>query len=67
MNELERAKKKLELVNDAIEFLKDCGNQDRKVGGDKHMDGHYTKALQQLDVYRSRAEVMVHRIEALHQ
>lgn len=65
MTELEKAQKRLQLVNDAIEFVRDCGNQDRKLGHDKHMEGHYTKALQQLDIYRSSAEVFLKRVETV--
>lgn len=67
MTELEKAQKKLQLVIDAIEFVRDCGNQDRKLGHGKLMDGHYTKALQQLDIFKTSAEAYLARVQALSQ
>ena len=58
MTETERLSKQLGLVVDALEFVRDCAQQDRKLSPDKHVNGHYTIALTQLqhlqDVYKAR-------------
>lgn len=58
MTETERLSKQLALVSDALEFVRDCAQQDRKLSIDKHVSGHYTIALTQLqhlqDVYNTR-------------
>lgn len=64
---LEKAQERLRLINEAIDKVRHCGNQDRKVSGDKHMDGHYVKALQQLDILRTGAEVQLKRAETVGQ
>ena len=37
MTETERLSKRLQLVNDALEFVRDCAQQDRKLSPDKHV------------------------------
>lgn len=64
MTDLERARERMRIIDDAIEFTKDCANQDRKAAHERNMDGHYVKALQELTMCRGRIENLLRRAEA---
>ena len=65
MNNLEKAHEVLTTAQKAIDDLTHAANHERKVLGDKHMNGHYVKALQELERVKQHAENLVHRAEAL--
>ena len=64
MNHLEKAKEALETVKTAIDAVHHAANDERKVLGEKTMNGHYVKALQELEKVKEHAESLVHRAEA---
>lgn len=64
MVKLEHAKDALETALNAIDVVTHAGNHERKVLGEKHMSGHYVKALQELERVKQHAENLVHRAEA---
>jgi hypothetical protein len=48
MNDLEKLEARIEAVDTAIAATKMAMGVDRKLGHDKHPNGHYTKALTEL-------------------
>ena len=48
MTDLEKLEARIEAVNTAIASVKTAMGVDRKLGHDKHPNGHYTKALTEL-------------------
>ena len=64
MNHLEKAQEALETVKAAIDAVLHAANHERKVLGEKTMNGHYVKALQELEKVKEHAESLVHRAEA---
>lgn len=56
---------RLDLIKNAIETVKESGNRDRKISGQKVMDGHYAKALQELIVVQVHVEKLLDREKAL--
>ena len=48
----------------AIETTQECGNHDRKLSGEKVMNGHYLKALQELHVVQKQLENLLERAKA---
>ena len=64
MNHLEKAKEALETVKTVIDAVHHAANHERKVLGEKAMNGHYVKALQELEKVKEHAESLVHRAEA---
>ena len=48
MTDLEKLEARIEAVNTAIASVKMAMGVDRKLGHDKHPNGHYTKALTEL-------------------
>ena len=47
MTDLEKAQEALKTASEAIDALTHAANHDRKVLGEKNMNGHYVKALQE--------------------
>lgn len=45
MNHLEKAKEALETAKTAIDAVHHAANHERKILGEKTMNGHYAKAL----------------------
>lgn len=64
MTNLEKAQEALNTALEAIAAVAHAGNHERKMLGEKQMNGHYTKALQELDKVKKHAEDLVHRAEA---
>ena len=64
MTDLEKAQESLKTANEAINAVLHAGNHDRKVLETKTMNGHYVKALQELEKVKAHAEDLVHRAEA---
>lgn len=64
MVELKQAKESLSTAVTAIAAVASAGNHDRKILGEKVMNGHYIKALQELEKVKKHAEDLVHRAEA---
>ena len=64
MNQLEKAQEALKTVKTAIDAVHHAANHERKVLGEKTMNGHYVKALQELEKVKEHAESLVHRAEA---
>lgn len=64
MTNLERAQEALKTAREAIDALIHAANHDRKVLGEKNMNGHYVKALQELEKVKHHAEDLVQRAQA---
>lgn len=64
MNNLDKAKEALESIKSAIDAVQHAANHERKVLGTKTMNGHYVKALQELEKVKEHAEGLLHRAEA---
>ena len=64
MNHFEKAQEVLETVKAAIDAVLHAANHERKVLGEKTMNEHYVKALQELEKVKDHAESLVHRAEA---
>ncbi len=64
MNNLDKAKEALESAKTAIDAVQHAANHERKILGEKVMNGHYVKALQELEKVKEHAESLVHRAEA---
>ena len=64
MTNIEQAQEALKTVQEAINNLTHAANHDRKVLGEKNMNGHYVKALQELEKVKHHAEDLLHRAEA---
>ena len=63
MTDLEKAKESLKTALEAIDAVSHAGNHDRKILHEKNMNGHYVKALQELEKVKHHAEDLVHRAE----
>ena len=64
MNTLEKAVEQLQTAKSAFESVQHAANHDRKLTKDGHMNGHYVKALQELEKVKKHCEDLVHRAEA---
>ena len=64
MNNLDKAKEALESAKTAIDAVQHAANHERKILGEKVMNGHYVKALQELEEVKEHAESLIHRAEA---
>ena len=64
MTNLSKAQEALKTANEAIDAVMHAANHDRKVLHEKNMNGHYVKALQELEKVKQHAEDLVHRAEA---
>jgi hypothetical protein len=65
MTDFEKAKRAVELINHAMNTLKECAAEERKMYHDKHTDQYYREALDRLDVKRTGAEAYLFRLEIL--
>ena len=64
MNTLEKAQEQLKVAVETFEHVQYQANHDRKLTKDGHMNGHYVKALQELEKVKKHYEDLVHRAEA---
>lgn len=64
MNNLEKAQEALATAKSAIDAVHHAANHERKALGEKVMNGHYVKALQELEKVKEHAESLLHRAEA---
>lgn len=64
MKNLDKAKEALESAKTAIDAVQHAANHERKILGEKVMNGHYVKALQELEKVKEHTESLVHRAEA---
>ena len=55
---------RLDRIKIAIETTQECGNHDRKLSGEKVMNGHYLKALQELHAVQKQLENLLERAKA---
>lgn len=55
---------RLDWIKIAIETTQQCGNHDRKLSGEKTMNGHYLKALQELNAAQKQLENLLERAKA---
>ena len=55
---------RLDWIKIAIETTRECGNHDRKLSGEKVLNGHYLKALQELHAVQKQLENLLERAKA---
>lgn len=48
MTDLEKAQERVRLATEALDFVKNASNHDRKLSTDRHMNGHYHRAIDEL-------------------
>ena len=65
MTELEKARREVELVRHAMNTLKECAAEERKMWHDKHTDQYYREALDRLEVKLAGSEAYLFRLEIL--
>lgn len=65
MTELEKAKHEVELINHAINTIKNCADEERKITHSKHTNQHYEQALQILELKRTGAEGYLFRLKVI--
>lgn len=64
MNTLEKVQEQLKTAKETFDYVQHQANHDRKLAKDGHMNGHYVKALQELEKVTKHYEDLVHRAEA---
>lgn len=65
MTDQEKIAQRLRTVEDAIYATQHAATIDRKLSHDKHSNGHFTKALQELVSVKTQLEALAKRIEAV--
>lgn len=62
--DLEKITERVRIAKEAFDGLQHAANQDRKLSKDKHMNGHYTKALDELNRVISSETALLERAQA---
>lgn len=65
MTELEKLEARIEAVDTAIASVKMAMGVDRKMGHDKHVNGHFTRALSELVAIQGQLNALKVRIETV--
>lgn len=65
MNDIEKLKTRLQAANDALEFVRECATTDRKMSHERGVNGHYTKALTELEIVRDGISALLKRMETI--
>ena len=65
MTELEKAQRKLDLVEHAIFNVKFAAEEERKITHAKHIDFFYQEALDRLDVKLTGARAYAYRVQTI--
>lgn len=65
MTDLEKLDARIEAVDTAIASVKIAMGVDRKMSHDKHTNGHFTKALQELVSVQAQLNALRVRVEAV--
>ena len=65
MTELEKAQREVELIDRAINTLKECAAEERKMYHAKHIDQYYREALDRLEVKKVGADAYLYRIKVI--
>jgi uncharacterized protein (DUF3084 family) len=65
MTELEKLEARIEAVDTAVANVKMAMGVDRKLGHEKHVNGHYTKALQELTSIQTQLNTLRVRVETV--
>lgn len=67
MTDLEKLNERLSAVEAAISATQHAASVDRKLSHDKHLSGHFTKALTELDSLRNSLKSLIKRAETVNQ
>lgn len=65
MTETDKLNERLEAIEQAVTATQHAASVDRKLGHDKHLSGHFTKALTELDSLRNGIKALIKRHETL--
>ena len=65
MTELEKAEEVFRLTQEALDSVKSLGNQVRKLTHEKHMRGHFVKALDQIEIELVGARAHLSRVKII--
>lgn len=64
MTDLEKLKFRIDTVDAAIAACRTAVTCERKMATEKHLNGHLTNALQELEKVKKHVEDLLHRAEA---
>lgn len=65
MTETDKLNERLEAIEQAITATQHAASVDRKLSHDKHLSGHFTKALTELDSLRNSIKSLIKRHETV--
>lgn len=65
MTENEKLNERLQAIEEAITATQHAASVDRKLSHDKHLSGHFTKALTELTTLKNGISSLIVRHEAL--
>lgn len=65
MTETDKLNERLEAIEQAITATQHAASVDRKLSHDKHLSGHFTKALTELDSLRNSIKALIKRHETV--
>lgn len=65
MTEVEKLNERLEAIEQAILVTQHAATVDRKLSHDKHSNGHFTKALDELVKVKSSLQALRTRVETV--
>lgn len=63
MTEIEKFEARIQATEEALVAVQHAASVDRKMGHDKHYNGHFTKALQELTMAKEAVESHKKRFE----
>jgi hypothetical protein len=65
MTDLEKAAERVKVASEALAAVQVAAVQDRKLSHDRHTNGHYTKALQELEAIVNSNKLYLTRLTAI--
>lgn len=65
MTEIEKLNERLESIEQAITATQHAASVDRKLSHDKHLSGHFTKALTELTTLKTGLQALIKRYETV--
>lgn len=66
MTETEKLNERLQAIEEAITATQHAASVDRKLSHDKHLSGHFTKALTELNSLKNGISALIVRHQAIN-
>lgn len=66
MTETEKLNERLQAIEEAITATQHAASVDRKLSHDKHLSGHFTKALTELTTLKNGISALIVRHQAIN-